>query len=239
MARQGLYLAAIVACMTAALFGYSIGFVGGVLVLPSFQHNFHLDGLLPPDKASAQSLTGTIWLVGAFFGVPLGIPVCSRFGRKRCLGLSAALYVLGAALRLVNYGGDLRVFDNWTSSRWSWCGCWHPRLTHIVSPSHTAMIPIPTTTSMAEISTPWERSMLMSGYGTVVQLSALVGFWGAFASYSVFPSPNPLQWRVPIAIQLVPGILLVLDTFLIPETPRFRAEKAQFKSAEASLAQEL
>jgi sugar porter (SP) family MFS transporter len=77
--------------------------------------------------------------------------------------------------------------------------------------------------------------MLMSGYQTVVQLSALVGFWGAFASHSIFPSTNPLQWRVPIAIQLIPGILLVLGTFLIPETPRFRAEKAQFKSAEASL----
>jgi Sugar (and other) transporter len=78
--------------------------------------------------------------------------------------------------------------------------------------------------------------MLMSGYQTVVQLSALVGFWGAFASHSLFPVTNPLQWRVPIAIQLLPGILLlVLGTLLIPETPRFHAEKAQFTAAEASL----
>lgn len=111
MTRPGLYLAAAVACMTAALFGYSVGFIGGVLVLPSFQHNFHLDDLLPADKASAQSLTVTIWLVGALFGVPLGMPVCSRFGRKRCLSFSAVLYVLGAALQLVNHGGDLYLFD--------------------------------------------------------------------------------------------------------------------------------
>jgi sugar porter (SP) family MFS transporter len=75
----------------------------------------------------------------------------------------------------------------------------------------------------------------MSGYQTVVQLSALFGFWGAFASHSIFPSTNPLQWQIPIGVQLIPGILLVLGTVIIPETPRFHAEKAQFQSAEASL----
>jgi MFS family permease len=111
MARPGLYIAATVACMTAALFGYSVGFIGGVLVLPSFLRNFHLDDLVATERASALSLTVTIWLVGALFGVPLGMPVCSRFGRKRCLSFSAALYVLGAALQLVNHGGDLHFFD--------------------------------------------------------------------------------------------------------------------------------
>ena len=110
MAKPGLYIAATVACMTAALFGYSVGFIGGVLVLPSFLRNFHLDELLVPERASAQSLTVTIWLVGALFGVPLGMPICSKFGRKHCLSFSAALYVLGAALQLISHGGDLRVF---------------------------------------------------------------------------------------------------------------------------------
>jgi hypothetical protein len=44
--NKRLYLAALVACLTAALFGYSVGFIGGVLVLPSFLHHFHLDDRL-------------------------------------------------------------------------------------------------------------------------------------------------------------------------------------------------
>lgn len=39
------------------------------------------------------------------------MPVCSRFGRKRCLRFSAALYDPGAALQVVNHGGDLYLFD--------------------------------------------------------------------------------------------------------------------------------
>ena len=43
MANEGsnrnLYLAAIIAYLTGALFGYSVGFIGDILVLPSFLHH--------------------------------------------------------------------------------------------------------------------------------------------------------------------------------------------------------
>lgn len=78
--------------------------------------------------------------------------------------------------------------------------------------------------------------MLMSGYQTALQLSALAGFWGAFASHATFASASPFQWQVPVAIQLLPGVLLLLGTLLIPETPRFRAERGDFEAAEDALA---
>jgi MFS family permease len=109
--NQRLYIAGSIACLTAALFGYSVGFIGGVLVLPSFLHHFHLDTLSPPALAIAQSRIVSVWLLGALFGVPLGMPVCSRWGRKKCLAFSASLYVLGSALQLVNMNGNLMVFE--------------------------------------------------------------------------------------------------------------------------------
>ncbi len=109
--NRNLYLAATVACLTGALFGYSVGFIGGILVLPSFQHHFRLDALPKADLAAAQASTVTVWLVGALFGVPLGMPVCSRLGRRRCLTFCASLYVLGAVLQLVNVRSSLAVFN--------------------------------------------------------------------------------------------------------------------------------
>ena len=100
-----------VACLTGALFGYSVGFIGGILVLPSFLHHFHLDELAPGALASATSGTVTAWLVGALVGVPIGVPACSRWGRRSCLVLCAVLYVLGASLQLVDVGGSLPLFD--------------------------------------------------------------------------------------------------------------------------------
>jgi hypothetical protein len=90
--------------------------------------------------------------------------------------------------------------------------------------------------SIAEISPTSERGMLMSGYQAVLQLSALGGFWGAFASHSVFPSTSAFQWEVPVGIQFVPGVLLLLGTLLVPETPRFLAERGRYEKAEAALA---
>ena len=109
--QKRLYLSASIACLTAALFGYSVGFIGGVLVLPSFLHHFHLDTLSPPALAAAQSRIVSVWLLGALFGVPLGMPVCSRLGRKSCLVFSAGLYVLGSSLQMVNIDGSLVIFE--------------------------------------------------------------------------------------------------------------------------------
>lgn len=110
MSKTKLYIATSVAGMTGALFGYSVGFVGGMLVLPSFLHHFHLDTHSSSDLARAQSIIVSSWIVGAFFGVPCGIPICSRYGRKRCLMFSAAFYVLGTVLQVINAGPSLGVF---------------------------------------------------------------------------------------------------------------------------------
>jgi len=109
--NRNLYFAATVASLTGALFGYSVGFIGGILVLPSFLHHFHLDALPKSELAAARAGTVSIWLVGALFGVPLGVPVCSRAGRRGCLSFSAFLYVLGAGLQLADQGGSLATFD--------------------------------------------------------------------------------------------------------------------------------
>lgn len=109
-----LSLSALTASLTAALFGYSVGFIGGIIVLPSFLNHFDLSQLSPSLLASAQARIVTFWLVGAFFGVPFGMPICSKWGRKPCLSFSAGLYVAGAVLQLCNFGNGrvaLRIFE--------------------------------------------------------------------------------------------------------------------------------
>jgi MFS family permease len=112
MARsnRNLYLAAAVACMTASLFGYSVGFIGGILVLPSFLHHFGLDQLSTGDLAAAQAATVTSWLVGTLIGVVAAMPIYANTGRKPCLLFCSALYILGASLQISGVGG-IAVFD--------------------------------------------------------------------------------------------------------------------------------
>ncbi|EON64118.1 hypothetical protein W97_03348 [Coniosporium apollinis CBS 100218] len=218
--NRNLYLAATVACLTGALFGYSVGFIGGILVLPSFQHHFRLDKLPAPDLAAAQASTVTIWLVGALFGVPLGMPVCSSLGRRRCLSFCALLYVLGAVLQLVDVSSSLAVFNAGRLLNGLGVGAGT-----LVSPMY-----------ISEISTPSARGMLLSGYQTAIQLAALAGFWAAFAAHATLADSSALQWEIPVAVQLVPGVLLLLGTLFIPEAPRYLVDTGKDDAAQDALA---
>ncbi|KAK4974746.1 hypothetical protein LTR66_011058, partial [Elasticomyces elasticus] len=217
---RNLYLAATVACMTGALFGYSVGYVGGVLVLPSFLHHFHLDKLLPAEFASAQAGPVSAWLVGALFDVPLGMPICSRLARKSYLTFSALLYVVGAALQLVDVNKSLALFDFGRLLNGLGVGAGT-----LVSPLY-----------ICEIAPLSERGMLLLGYQTAIQAAALAGFWAAYAAHSNISDSSNLQWETPVAVQLLPGVLLLLGSLFVLEPPAFLADKRDLDAAVAALA---
>ncbi|KIW76019.1 hypothetical protein Z517_10764 [Fonsecaea pedrosoi CBS 271.37] len=219
MSSVNLYIAAAVAASTGSLFGYSVGFVGGLLVLPSFLGHFHLDVLPAAELARAQSLVVSSWIVGAFFGVPTGIPICSRYGRKACFIFSAALYVLGTALQVINAGSALWLFEVGRFLNGYGVGAGT-----LVSPIY-----------ISEIATPSNRGILMSSFQVVIQGSAVIGFWGAYAANAAITDTSDLQWQIPVAIQLFPGIILLLGTFYIKETPQYLATLNNLELVEDSL----
>ena len=217
--KRNLYLAAAVSCLTAALFGYSVGFIGGEIVLPSFLSHFNLDNLSPHDLASARSWSVTAWIVGALIGVPMGMPVCSRLGRRLCLQGAAVLYVIGAVMQVFS-GGSLRVFQIGRLVNGMGVGAGT-----LVSPIY-----------ISEVSPASERGMLMSGYQVFVQSGALIGFWGAFVSQATISDSSILQWQIPVAVQLIAGFLLLVGTLIIPESPRYLAERGHHRAMEEALA---
>ena len=205
--------------MTGALFGYSVGFIGGILVLPSFLHHFQLENLSAHDVATAQSRIVSSWLVGCIVGVPLSVPVCSRYGRKLCISFSAGLYIVGALLQLLDVHGSLSVFQLGRLLNGVGVGAGT-----LVSPIY-----------ISEISPAAQRGALMSGYQVAIQMFALVGFWGAFTCHSLFG--GNLQWRIPVLIQLLPGIgLFTGSLFLLPESPRWLVGIDESEAAKQALA---
>lgn len=98
---------------------------------------------------------------------------------------------------------------------------WNPQLTRV--------------SSISEISTPKTRGMLMSGYQVGVQVSALIGFWASYVSHQALSDGSTQQYLIPTALQLVPGLLLILGTGRIPEAPRFLAEQSNERALVASV----
>lgn len=77
--------------------------------------------------------------------------------------------------------------------------------------------------------------MLMSGYQVVIQGCALIGFWGAYAANAAIQDTSDLQWQIPVAVQLVPGVILLLGLFYIKETPQYLAATRSAVDVETTL----
>lgn len=88
---------------------------------------------------------------------------------------------------------------------------------------------------IAEMSPPSIRGRLVGIYEIGVQAGTCVGFW---ISYGVAQNvaPTSAQWQIPFAIQLLPGCLLVLGMFFLPESPRWIARSSGREIALEALA---
>lgn len=76
----------------------------------------------------------------------------------------------------------------------------------------------------------------MSGFQVVVQFAALIGFWGAYVANEVYPDSSPMQYQIPVALQLIPAILLMVGIPFVPEAPRFLLEKDRIAALTSSIA---
>ena len=82
------------------MFGYNNGVIAGVLVLPSFYHDFHLP---PVGTASYNNITSNIvsfLQIGGLVGAVGTFPAMKYWGRKVALAIAAAVYLVGAALQV-------------------------------------------------------------------------------------------------------------------------------------------
>ncbi|KAF8983306.1 general substrate transporter [Cyathus striatus] len=81
---------------------------------------------------------------------------------------------------------------------------------------------------MAEIAPPEVRGSLLALEQLSIVLGVVLGFWAGFGTREFQGSPS---WRIPLALQLIPGLILLLGALFLPPSPRLlvlqnRAEEA-------------
>ncbi|OJT05650.1 High-affinity glucose transporter HXT2 [Trametes pubescens] len=86
---------------------------------------------------------------------------------------------------------------------------------------------------MAEISPPEVRGSLMALEQFAIVLGAVLGFWTGFFTRDI---PESASWRIPLAIQLVPGIILGLGCMSLPPSPRLLVQQGRNEEALHALA---
>jgi len=88
---------------------------------------------------------------------------------------------------------------------------------------------------ISETAPPSIRGRLVGIFEIASQGGGMLGFWINYACDRTISVEGKTQWVVPLAIQLIPGLLLLLGVAWCPESPRYLAKKDNFEAAERIL----
>lgn len=100
-------------------------------------------------------------------------------------------------------------------------------LTGFAVGSLTAVIP----SYIAEVSPPAIRGQLTGYFEVAYQIGGFVGFWINYGINTHLGTQSVKSFRIPIAVQIIPGGLLMIGTFFLTESPALLLRKGKEEQA--------
>ncbi len=208
---------AIVAALGGLLFGWDWVVIGGAK--PFFERYFHIQ-----NDASLTGWVNSCALIGCFFGALTAGALSDKFGRKRLLIVSAALFAITSIGNGLANGIHLFVF-------WRMLGGTAIGLASSLSPMY-----------ISEVAPASMRGRLVA----VNQLTIVIGIllaqiinWalvrdlpaGATDDFIVHSWFGREGWRWMFAITAAPSLLFLAGMFVVPESPRWLVKNARAETA--------
>lgn len=199
------FLVGVFASLGSFLFGYDLGVIASVVASETFSEAFS-------PNADQIGLVVSMFTTGAFFGAGAAGPSGDYLGRRWTITIGAIIFVLGGSLQT---GG--------TSLHFLWAG----RFLAGLGVGFLVMI-VPL--YQAELAHPSIRGRVTALQQFMLGLGALTASWVSWATY-VNIKTNSGQWRIPLAIQIIPALVLGALIFMFPESPRWLMDKGHQEKA--------
>ncbi|CAG7934091.1 unnamed protein product [Penicillium olsonii] len=199
-----------VCCSSAmALYGYDQAVFSGIIVTQNF-----LETMGNPD-ANLQGTITSLYDVGCFFGAVSGASLGSKLGRRRAIILGTVVMMIGAILQITAYGVPHMIVGRLVAG--------------LGNGLNTATTPV----YQSETTEPKWRGKLVV-LGLVVNVAGFcLANWVTFGFSYVEGSVN---WRFPLALQLLFGIVILSTAPWLPESPRWLISKDRLEEADFVLA---
>ncbi|KAH9889404.1 general substrate transporter [Cubamyces lactineus] len=199
---------AIFASIGGLTFGYDQGVIANVLVMKDFVQRWHL-------SAWETGLMTAALELGSLLGALTAGTLADKYSRRQSIFAACAVFCLGSALQ---------------------CGAQNPNhliLGRGIGGLGVGALSMLSPLYMAEISPPEVRGSLMALEQFAIVIGAVLGFWTGFFTRDI---PGSACWRIPLGIQLIPGILLGLGCMALPPSPRLLVQQGRTEEALRSLA---
>jgi MFS family permease len=78
---------------------------------------------------------------------------------------------------------------------------------------------------IAELSIPSIRGILTGLFEVTYQIGSVIGFWINYGITQTMSPASSTSWRIPMAVQIIPGGLLLIGCFFIHESPLWLMRK--------------
>ncbi|KAG2073755.1 general substrate transporter [Suillus decipiens] len=189
-------------------FGYDQGVISNVLVMKDFLSRW-------PIGPWEKGLMTAVLELGALFGAITSGIVADKYCRRHSIFFASIIFCLGSGMQCGAQSLNDLVIGRAI-------GGFGVGALSMLSPLY-----------MAEISPPELRGSLMALEQLAIVLGVVFGFWTGFLTRHIAGSAS---WRIPLALQFLPGISLCLGCFILPPSPRLLVLRGCIDDARKTLA---
>lgn len=210
-----------------SLFGYDQGLMSGIISGDQFTKEFPPLAIPDPNdkaySAHVSVLRGAVtacYELGCFFGAIFTLIWGEKIGRTPLLVSGGVLMIIGTVISTAAFGPQWGLGQFVVGRVISGLG----------NGMDTATIPV----WQSECSRAHNRGFLVCFEGAIIAVGTFVAYWIDFGLSYVDSS---VQWRFPVAFQILFAILVSAGAMMLPESPRWFVMRGHDKEALEVLAQ--
>ena len=196
--------------------------MGSVLALTSFKKDFGLptgsSGFASAKNASVSSNVVSLLTAGCFFGSIAAAFLNDRFGRRFTLMGFSLVFLVGAAIQTAATHSIGQIYAG-----------------RVIAGLGVGGMSSVTPIFVAENCPPEVRGRITGLFQEFLVIGSTFAYWLNYG-VALHIAPSTKQWRIPVAIQLIPGGFLFIGLWFLKESPRWLAKQGRYEEATASLA---
>jgi MFS family permease len=169
--------------------------VGGLSAIPSFVSFFGI-------TSSNQGLIAALYVIGNVAGSFFAGPCSDTYGRRVGMAIGSMVCVVGTILQAAAQNLATLEAGRFVLGMGA-------VLVQTAGPSY-----------VVEMAYPKYRGQLTGGFQSCFFLGTIISTWLEYGLYFI-PTQSSFIWRLPLAVQGLPSIIILACVWFIPETPRW------------------
>ncbi|ESK94686.1 sugar transporter [Moniliophthora roreri MCA 2997] len=215
--NRRVFAIAVFASLGGLLYGYNQGVFSGVLNMHSFKDRMGADII---DDEGKKGWLVAILELGAWFGVLVTGYLADKLSRKYTIFTAVVVFCVGVIVQTAAKGADSIYAGRF--------------VTGLGVGSMSMCVPL----YNAELAPPEVRGSLVALQQLAITFGIMVSFWIDYGTnYIGGPNENQHEaaWRIPLALQLVPAVILGAGILFMPFSPRWLVNQGREDEALAVL----